>query len=199
MGGIPIDCLLLFFSGGWSAGDITPTETISGVDRITVRFTAGGGLTYAITDNLIDKIEYRYYDLGTYHRTAQPTARAAVYRYRDLLDGAARPRFQVRRQQQSRGERLTYVECAKHRPADRNLREKSGMIACSVQVVLVALATTIAVAVAVRPAEAADKHLKHKAHSSVHGRSTQGRAAPRGIGPMRYYGGPKSPMWREVN
>jgi len=29
---------------------------------------AGGGLAYAMTDNIIGKIEYRYYDLGTYSR-----------------------------------------------------------------------------------------------------------------------------------
>jgi outer membrane immunogenic protein len=40
--------------------------------------TAGGGLAYAITDNLIGKVEYRYYDLGTYHHTA-PTNGVAAY------------------------------------------------------------------------------------------------------------------------
>jgi hypothetical protein len=147
------------------------------VDRITVRFTAGGGLTYAITDNLIDKIEYRYYDLGTYHRDS-PTNGACC---RILLPrpigrcclasiSSSAAAAESWRETDVRGMRET--ETSRSQFAGEEC-----MIASSVQVVLVALATTIAVAV--RPAEAADKHLKHKAHSSVHARSTQGRAAPR--------------------
>ena len=74
-GGIAVDRLLLFFDGGWATGDITHTNTNPGVgvDTFTVHrngLAAGGGLAYAITDNLIGKVEYRYYDLGTYHRDA---------------------------------------------------------------------------------------------------------------------------------
>ena len=42
-----------------------------GVDAFTNHrsgFAAGAGIAYAITNNLIGKVEYRYYDLGTYHR-----------------------------------------------------------------------------------------------------------------------------------
>jgi outer membrane immunogenic protein len=72
-GGIAVDRLLLFFDGGWAFGDIAHTNTVAGgaVDQFTVHrsgLAAGGGIAYAITDNLIGKVEYRYYDLGTYHR-----------------------------------------------------------------------------------------------------------------------------------
>jgi outer membrane immunogenic protein len=72
-GGITVDRLMLYFKGGWAAGDITHTNINPGVavDTFTVHrsgLVAGGGIAYAMTDNIIGKIEYRYYDLGTYHR-----------------------------------------------------------------------------------------------------------------------------------
>jgi len=88
-GGIAVDRLLLFFDGGWADGSITHTNTVLGgaVDTFSSTrsgLTAGGGIAYAITDNLIGKIEYRYYDLGTYHRdvplnTALPYTVANTY------------------------------------------------------------------------------------------------------------------------
>lgn len=88
-GGIALDRWLLFFDGGWAAGDITHTNTVIGgvADRFTVHrsgLAAGGGIAYAVTDNIIGKIEYRYYDLGTYHRdlplnTALPYTVANTY------------------------------------------------------------------------------------------------------------------------
>jgi outer membrane immunogenic protein len=74
-GGIAVDRLLLFFDGGWAVGDIEHTNTNPGVgvDQFTNQrsgLAAGGGIAYAMTDNIIGKIEYRYYDLGTYHRDA---------------------------------------------------------------------------------------------------------------------------------
>jgi outer membrane immunogenic protein len=81
--GFTVDRLLLFFTGGWAAGDIDHVNTNPGVgvDAFSVHrsgLTAGGGMAYAITNNLIGKIEYRYYDLGTYHRDA-PTNGAMPY------------------------------------------------------------------------------------------------------------------------
>jgi outer membrane immunogenic protein len=72
-GGIAVDRLLLFFTGGWAVGSIDHTDINPGVgiDKFTNNrsgLAAGGGLAYAITDNLIGKVEYRYYDLGTYNR-----------------------------------------------------------------------------------------------------------------------------------
>jgi outer membrane immunogenic protein len=34
--------------------------------------TAGGGIAYAITNNFIGKLEYRYYDYGRYNRPGNP-------------------------------------------------------------------------------------------------------------------------------
>jgi outer membrane immunogenic protein len=76
-GGIAVDRLLLFFTGGWAFGDILHTSTAAGfpVDQFTNHqsgLTAGGGIAYAITNNLIGKLEYRYYDLGRYDRAGNP-------------------------------------------------------------------------------------------------------------------------------
>jgi outer membrane immunogenic protein len=75
--GITVDRLLLFFTGGWAFGDILHTSTAAGfpVDQFTNHqsgLTAGGGIAYALTNNVIGKIEYRYYDLGRYNRSGNP-------------------------------------------------------------------------------------------------------------------------------
>jgi outer membrane immunogenic protein len=76
-GGVTVDRLLLFFTGGWAYGDILHTSTAAGfpVDQFSNHqsgLTAGGGIAYAITNNVIGKIEYRYYDLGRYNRVGNP-------------------------------------------------------------------------------------------------------------------------------
>ena len=65
-GGIIVDRLLLFFDGGWAFGDIQHTNTVAGgaVDQFTVHrsgLAAGGGIAWAFTNNVIGKVEYRYY------------------------------------------------------------------------------------------------------------------------------------------
>ncbi|WP_050031545.1 outer membrane beta-barrel protein [Bradyrhizobium sp. LTSP857] len=82
-GGIAVDRLMLFFTGGWAYGELTHTNTNPGVGVDTFKATrsglaAGGGIAYAITDNLIGKIEYRYLDFGTFHRDA-PTNGVLAY------------------------------------------------------------------------------------------------------------------------
>ncbi len=72
-GGIAVDRLLLFFTGGWAYGNFTHTNTdpVFGVDQFNVHrngLTAGGGIAYALTNNLIGKFEYRYYNFGGYDR-----------------------------------------------------------------------------------------------------------------------------------
>jgi outer membrane immunogenic protein len=72
-GGIAVDRLLLFFTGGWAYGNFTHTNTDPGlgIDTFSTHrsgITAGGGIAYAVTDNLIGKFEYRYYDFGRYER-----------------------------------------------------------------------------------------------------------------------------------
>jgi outer membrane immunogenic protein len=76
-GGIAVDRLMLFFTGGWAYGDIVHTSTAPGfpVDQFTNKqsgLTGGGGIAYAITDNFIGKFEYRYFDLGRYNRPGNP-------------------------------------------------------------------------------------------------------------------------------
>jgi outer membrane immunogenic protein len=73
-GGITVDRLMLFFTGGWAYGDIdhTSTDPTFGTDKFTVHangLTAGGGIAYALTNNLIGKVEYRYYNFDSYSRT----------------------------------------------------------------------------------------------------------------------------------
>jgi outer membrane immunogenic protein len=77
-GGIAVDRLLLFFDGGWALGYLNHTNFVPGVG--TEVFTnhrsglaAGGGIAYAITNNLIGKFEYRYYDFGRFVRNAPTT------------------------------------------------------------------------------------------------------------------------------
>ena len=76
-GGIAVDRLLLFFTGGWAYGDLLHTNTapVLGADQFTVHgngLTAGGGIAYAVTDNLIGKVEYRYYNFNAYSRPGLP-------------------------------------------------------------------------------------------------------------------------------
>jgi outer membrane immunogenic protein len=73
LGGIAVDRLLLFFTGGWAYGqlDHTNTDTVFGVDSFSNNrsgLTGGGGIAYAITNNLIGKLEYKYYDFGSFTR-----------------------------------------------------------------------------------------------------------------------------------
>jgi outer membrane immunogenic protein len=76
-GGIAVDRLLLFFTGGWAYGDIIHTSTTAGfpVDQFSNHqsgLTGGAGIAYAITNNVIGKFEYRYYDYGRYNRSGNP-------------------------------------------------------------------------------------------------------------------------------
>jgi outer membrane immunogenic protein len=80
-GGIAVDRLLLFFTGGWAYGDFlhTNTDPVSGIDQFTAHrsgLAAGGGIAYALTDNVIGKVEYRYYDFGRYTRPGLPVLTA---------------------------------------------------------------------------------------------------------------------------
>jgi outer membrane immunogenic protein len=76
-GGIAVDRWMLFFTGGWAFGDIvhTNTDPVLGVDQFTVHangLTAGGGVQYALMNNLIGKVEYRYYNFNGYNRPGSP-------------------------------------------------------------------------------------------------------------------------------
>jgi len=82
-GGVAVDRLLLFFTGGWAYGNFLHTDTDIanglGIDQFSVHrsgLAAGGGIAYAITDNLIGKVEYRYYDFGRFVRPGLPVLTA---------------------------------------------------------------------------------------------------------------------------
>ena len=71
--GYTIDRWMLFFTGGYAFGDIVHTDTLAGVvpDQFTVHangLTGGGGIAYAITNNVIGKFEYRYTNFNGYNR-----------------------------------------------------------------------------------------------------------------------------------
>jgi outer membrane immunogenic protein len=72
-GGIAVDRWLLFFTGGYAFGNIQHTNTTPGgaIDQFNVQangLTAGAGFSYALTDNVIGKFEYRYYNFNGYNR-----------------------------------------------------------------------------------------------------------------------------------
>ena len=77
-GGFTVDRWLMFFTGGYAFGSIqhTNTDAASGVvDRFNVQangLTAGAGFAYAITNNVIGKFEYRYYNFNGYNRPGNP-------------------------------------------------------------------------------------------------------------------------------
>jgi outer membrane immunogenic protein len=73
VGGIAVDRWLLFFTGGYAYGNIQHTNTPPGgpIDQFNVQangLTAGAGFSYAITNNIIGKFEYRYYNFNGYNR-----------------------------------------------------------------------------------------------------------------------------------
>src|SRR5580704_11698608 len=76
-GGFTVDRWLMFFTGGYAFGNIahTNTDPVLGVDKFTVHangLTAGAGFAYAITNNVIGKVEYRYYNFNGYNRPGSP-------------------------------------------------------------------------------------------------------------------------------
>jgi outer membrane immunogenic protein len=79
----------LFFEAGWAFGSILHTNTadvlgvvalppgpvLAGVDKFNVQangLAAGGGFAYAVTNNVIAKFEYRYYNFNTYSSRGTP-------------------------------------------------------------------------------------------------------------------------------
>lgn len=75
-GGFTIDRWLMFFTGGWAFGSIQHANTPPAgaglpVDTFNASvngLTAGGGIAYAITNNVSAKVEYRYYNFMGYNR-----------------------------------------------------------------------------------------------------------------------------------
>jgi outer membrane immunogenic protein len=87
-GGVTVDRFLLFFTGGWAYGDFHHTDIntaaltpAAGTETFTATksgLTAGGGIAYALTNNVLGKFEYRYYDFGSLGRPS-PTNGVTPY------------------------------------------------------------------------------------------------------------------------
>ncbi len=80
-GGVAIDRLMVYGTGGLAFGNPNYRVTLSGPtgtthtgssDEIEAGWTLGAGAEYAFTDNLTMKAEYLYYDLGRTTVTAAP-------------------------------------------------------------------------------------------------------------------------------
>jgi outer membrane immunogenic protein len=88
LAGYTLDRWMFFFTGGYAFGDIVHTNTavppvrgLPVVDRFTVHangLAAGGGIAYALTNNVIGKFEYRYTNFNGYNRPF-PTNGALPY------------------------------------------------------------------------------------------------------------------------
>jgi outer membrane immunogenic protein len=73
--GYTLDRWMFFFTGGYAFGDIEHTNTAATIDKFTVHangLTGGGGIAYALTNNVIGKFEYRYYNFNGYNRPGTP-------------------------------------------------------------------------------------------------------------------------------
>jgi outer membrane immunogenic protein len=79
-GGYTIDRWMFFFEGGYAFGDIQHTNTPPvgtglPVDKFNVTangLTGGGGVAYAITNNVSAKFDFRYTSFNGYNRPAGP-------------------------------------------------------------------------------------------------------------------------------
>ncbi len=94
-GAVATQRLLVYATGGLAFGTVRASGSVVGVDapalvwegrssRTRVGWTLGGGMEYALTDNLTLKGEYLYYDLG--RQTVSAIGNAAV-RAVPALDG----------------------------------------------------------------------------------------------------------------
>ena len=74
--GFALDRLLIYGTGGLALADIrysynNPTTGVTDkTSRVRSGYTIGGGLEYAVTDNLTSSIEYRYTDFGKFKYTS---------------------------------------------------------------------------------------------------------------------------------
>jgi outer membrane immunogenic protein len=71
--GYAVDRWMLYFDGGYAFGSIQHTNTplVGPVDTFNVTgngLTGGGGIAYAVTNNVIAKFDYRYVSFNGYNR-----------------------------------------------------------------------------------------------------------------------------------
>ena len=72
--GFAVDHWLFFGTAGWAWGTWSTSYTPIGFtssDSSHAGWTAGAGLEYAFTNNLLGRVEYRYTDLGTISYTGR--------------------------------------------------------------------------------------------------------------------------------
>ncbi|UGX90359.1 hypothetical protein G6321_00031500 [Bradyrhizobium barranii subsp. barranii] len=105
-GGIAVDRLLLFFTGGWAYGELTHTNTNPGVGVDTFKatrsgLTAGGGIAYAFKQP-DRKVRVSLFRLRHVPSRCADQRCAAVHRGEHLFDRDGRARLQVRRQRGGR-------------------------------------------------------------------------------------------------
>jgi outer membrane immunogenic protein len=73
--GYAFDNWLPFVTGGWAFANIRHTNdggTGDTFDNARSGWTLGGGVEYAITSNWTTRLDYRYFDFGSYSRSAPP-------------------------------------------------------------------------------------------------------------------------------
>jgi outer membrane immunogenic protein len=70
--GFAVDRFLIFGTGGWAWGNWSTSYAVNGFGPFysnnassTSGWTAGAGVEYAFTNNIIGRVEYRYTDLGS--------------------------------------------------------------------------------------------------------------------------------------
>jgi len=81
--GYAVDRWMLYFDGGYAFGSIQHTNTplVGPVDTFNVTgngLTGGGGIAYAVTNNVIAKIDYRYTSFNGYNRPGLTTTGLTV-------------------------------------------------------------------------------------------------------------------------
>lgn len=70
LGFVPMDRAMIYVTGGLAYGDTKLSAAVAGTTLAgsktdtNVGWTLGGGVEYALTNNITTKIEYLYYDLG---------------------------------------------------------------------------------------------------------------------------------------
>jgi outer membrane immunogenic protein len=66
--GLPIDRLLVFATGGVALGELATGQEVAPSsfeeEETSVGWTVGAGADYAVTDQVIVGVQYRYYDFG---------------------------------------------------------------------------------------------------------------------------------------
>ena len=75
--GYAFDNWLLFGTGGWAFTNIRHTNDFGAGDSFDNNrsgWTVGGGIEYALTPNWTTRLDYRYFDFGSYSRSAPTNA-----------------------------------------------------------------------------------------------------------------------------